>query len=65
MLMDRDFDHLLADHLLARERAARGRGEFERDPAARSKRSARSGGGGPARGVRAVRGAALLRAWFR
>ena len=65
MLMSRDFDHLLADHLLARERAARGRGEVERDPAPRSERVARSGDGGPARGVRTARGAALLMAWFR
>ena len=61
--MSRDFDHLLADHLLARERAAREREGLERDP--RSERVARSGGGGPARGVRVPRGAALLRAWFR
>ena len=62
--MHRDFDHLLADHLLARERATRGRDGVERDPAPRSKRVARSGGG-PARGSRVPRGAALLRAWFR
>ena len=66
MLMSQDFDHLLADHLLARERAARGReAEAERDPAPRSERVARADGDGPARGVRAARGAALLRAWFR
>ena len=63
--MNKDFDHLLADHLLARERATRGRDEIERDPAPRPERLARSGGGGPARGVRAARGAALLMAWFR
>ena len=63
--MSQDFDHLLADHLLARERAARGRDGVEREPAPRSARLARSGGGGPARGVRAARGAALLMAWFR
>ena len=63
--MSQDFDHLLADHLLARERAARGRGEVERDPAVHLERSGRSGNDGRARGVRAARGAALLRAWFR
>ena len=31
--MDKDFDHLLADHLLARERAARGHEEVVRAPA--------------------------------
>jgi hypothetical protein len=65
VLMSQDFDHLLADHLLARERATRGREGVERDPAPRSERVARSGDGGPARGVRAARGAALLMAWFR
>ena len=64
VLMNRDFDHLLADHLLARGWATRGRDGVERDPAPRSARVARSGGG-PARGVRAARGAALLMAWFR
>ena len=63
--MNRDFDHLLADHLLARERATRGRDGIERDPAPRSERVAQYGDGGPARGVRAARGGALLRAWFR
>ncbi len=63
--MNRDFDHLLANHLLARERATRGRDEIERDPAPRSERVARSDGDNPARGVRAAPGAALLRAWFR
>ena len=40
--MNRDFDHLLADHLLARERATRARKEVRRDPASRSARAARS-----------------------
>jgi hypothetical protein len=63
--MDKDFDHQLADHLLARERAARGRVEVARDPAARLARAAWPGGDGLARGSRVPRGAALLRAWFR
>ena len=63
--MSQDFDHLLADHLLARERATRGRDGVERDPAPRSARATRSDGDDPARGVRAARGATLLRAWFR
>ena len=63
--MNKDFDHLLAGHLLARERATRGHEEAERDPAPRSERVARADGDGPARGVRAARGAALLMAWFR
>jgi hypothetical protein len=63
--MNRDFDHLLADHLLARERGARGQDEVERDPAPRPARAARSGGEGLARGGTVARGAALLRAWFR
>ena len=62
--MNRDFDHLLADHLLTRERATRGREEVERDPAGRLARAARSGGG-LARGGKGARGGALLRAWFR
>jgi hypothetical protein len=60
--MNQDFDHLLA-----RERATRGREEVERDPAdrlARAARSARSGGG-LARGGKGARGGALLRGWFR
>ena len=65
VLMNRDFDHLLADHLSARERAAQGFGEVERDPAVNSERAARSGGYRRARGGRAARGAALLMAWFR
>jgi hypothetical protein len=63
--MNQDFDHLLADHLLARQRATRGQDEVERVPAARSARAARSGGDGLARGGKVDRGAALLRAWFR
>ena len=64
--MHQDFDHLLADHLLARERATRGREEVERDPAARLARgAARSGGDGFASGGRVARGGALLRALFR
>jgi hypothetical protein len=64
--MHQDFDHLLADHLLARERATRGREEVERDPAARAKRAAQSSDDGIARGGRVARGGgALLRAWFR
>jgi hypothetical protein len=66
--MNQDFDHLLADHLLSRERATRGREEVERDPAdrlARAARAARSGGGGLARGGKGARGGALLRGWFR
>ena len=56
--MNQDFDHLLADHLLTRERATRGREEdVERDPADRLARAARGGKG--------ARGGALLRAWFR
>jgi hypothetical protein len=59
--MNQDFDHLLA-----RERAARGREEEEREPATRSPaRAARSGGDGLAGGGRVARGGALLRAWFR
>jgi hypothetical protein len=61
--MNRDFDHLLADHLLARGRATRGQDEVERDPA-RLERAARSGDG-LVRGGRVARGAALLRTWFR
>ncbi len=63
--MNQDFDHLLADHLLARERATRGREGVERDPDARAKRAARSGGDGLARGGRGARGAELFKAWFR
>ena len=65
MYQDQDFDHLWADHLLARERALRGREEeVERDPAERLARAARSGGEGhPSAGL--ARGATLLRAWFR
>ena len=63
--MSQDFDHLLADHLLARERATRGREGVERDPDARSARAARSGGDGLARGGKDARGGALFRAWFR
>jgi hypothetical protein len=63
--MNQDFDHLLADHLLARERTTRVREEAERDPAARLARVARSGGDGLARGGKGARGGALLRAWFR
>jgi hypothetical protein len=63
--MNQDFDHLLADHLSARQRATRGREEVKREPAARSERAARSGGDGLARGGKVDRGAALLRAWFR
>jgi hypothetical protein len=62
--MDKDFDHQLADHLLARERAARGHEEVVRDPA-RLARAAGPGGDGLARGSRVPRAAALLRAWFR
>ena len=65
MYQDQDFDHLWANHLLARERAARGREEVERDPAARLARAARSGGDNLARGGRVARGAALLSAFFR
>jgi hypothetical protein len=63
--MNRDFDHLLADHLLTRERATRGREGVERDPDARAKRAARSGGDGLARGGKGARDGALLRGWFR
>ena len=49
--MDKDFDHQLADHLLARERAARGHEEVVRDPA-RLARAAGPGGDGLARGSR-------------
>ena len=64
--MDKDFGHLLADHLLARDRATRRREEAERDPAARSlARAARSGGDCLDGGSRVARGGALLRAWFR
>jgi hypothetical protein len=62
--MSQDFDHQLANHLLARERATRVRGGIERDPDTHSARTARSGGDGPARGGKGARGA-LLRAWFR
>ena len=62
--MNQDFDHLLADHLLSRERATRGREEVERDPADRLARAARSGGG-LARGGWGARGAELFKAWFR
>ena len=69
VLMNRDFDHLLADHLMARERAARGHDERDLAPRSprspRSARAARSGGEGLARGGRAARGGTLLRAWFR
>lgn len=64
MYQDQDFDHLWANHLLARERALRGREEDERDPAARAKRADRSGDG-LARGGKVARGAALLGAYFR
>jgi hypothetical protein len=57
--MNQDFDHLLA-----RERATRGREGVERDPDARAKRAARSGDG-LARGGRGARGAELFKAWFR
>jgi hypothetical protein len=64
--MNKDFDHRLADHLSARERAARGRGEAGRDgPLAAAGRDARSGGDGQARVGRLARGAALLGGWFR
>ena len=64
--MNQDFDHLLADHLLARDRATRRREQEEREPAARLVRAARSGGDGLAGGGRVARsGGALLRAWFR
>ena len=63
--MDKDFNHQLDDHLLARERAARGREEVAREPAALSAHAAWPGGDGLARGNRASRGAALLRVWFR
>jgi hypothetical protein len=63
--MNQDFDHLLADHLLARERATRAREEVERDSAARLARASRSVGDGLARGGRVARGGALLMAWFR
>ena len=64
MYQDQDFDHLWANHLLARERALRGREEDERDPAARSARAAGSGDG-LARGSKVARGAALLGAFFK
>jgi hypothetical protein len=64
MYQDQDFDHLWANHLLARERALRGREEDERDPASRAKQAARSGDGF-ARGGRVARGAALFGAFFR
>ena len=63
--MNKDFDHLLADHLLARGRATRAREEVQRDPASRSARAARSGNDGLAWGGKGARGAALLRTWFR
>ena len=63
--MNRGFDHLLADHLLARDRATRRREEVERDPADRLARAAWPSDDGLARGSRVPRGAALLRAWFR
>ena len=64
MYQEQDFDHQWANHLLARERALRGREEGERDPAARVKRADRSGDG-LARGSKVARGAALLGAFFR
>jgi len=63
--MNQDFDHLLAEHLLATGRATRAREEVQRDPAPRSARVSRSVGDGLARGGKDARGAALLRAWFR
>jgi hypothetical protein len=63
--MNQDFDHLLADHLLAKGRTTRARKEVRRDPASRSARAARSRDDGLARGGQGARGAALLGAWFR
>jgi hypothetical protein len=63
--MNQDFDHQLADHLLARERATRAREEPLRDPSPRPARDTRFGGDGLARRGRVAHGAALLTAWFK
>jgi hypothetical protein len=65
MYQDQDFDHQWANHLLARERALRGREEDERDPASRAKRADRSGDGLARGGGKVARSAALLGAFFR
>jgi hypothetical protein len=63
--MNQDFDHLLADHLLARERMTKMRKEVDGDRLARLARASRSDEDGVARRGRVARGVALVTALFR